>query len=179
MFAISKLSKFESEKTTFKILKPWWDVITDYLVMFLLTVPIVIGGMELASGSFDCLPAVDCPTPKNDTLLSNVCTTFYSSQKATDGKGMTVVTDINNHLQYANYVNSECSKSAVHWFLSYFSLFLLGQALILLVLDNFWLKIPTTASIIETFSALVMECDNSPGTNFALSQIYYQIQPTT
>ena len=180
MFALSELSKFDSEKIAVKILKPWWDVLTDYLVIFLLMVSVVMGGMEVTSGSFECLPAVDCSQTMNGTSLSEikyakVCTVYHSSQKLTAGKPKTVVTEHKNFLQYAKYVNSECSKTSVHWFASYFSSFLFGQAFILLILDNVWLKFPSTASTIETFSALVVECYNSPGTCFGLSQVLWNI----
>ena len=184
MIALSELSKqFKGEKISVKILKPWWDVITDYLVIFLLMVSVLVGGMELTSGSFECLPAVDCPStsPKNGTLLSgltkqhNACTAFHSSRKTSGREAVTtVVTEVKN-LNHVKYVNSECSKTDIHWFTSYLSLFLFAQASILLILDNFWLKFPSTASIIETFCVLVVECYNSPGTSFGLSKVLWNI----
>lgn len=184
MIALSELSKqFEGEKIPVKILKPWWDVITDYLVIFLLMVSVLVGGMELTSGSFECLPAVDCPStsPKNGTLLSgltkqhNACAAFHSSRKTSGREAVTtVVTEVKNR-HYVKYVNSECSVTGIHWFTSYFSLLLFAQASILLILDNFWLKFPFTASIIETFCVLVVECYNAPGTSFGLSKVLWNI----
>ena len=148
MIALSELSKqFEGEKIPVKILKPWWDVITDYLVIFLLMVSVLVGGMELTSGSFECLPAVDCPStsPKNGTLLSgltkqhNACTAFHSSRKTSGREAVTTVVTEAKNRHYVKYVNSECSVTGIHWLTSYFSLLLFAQASILLILDNFWL----------------------------------------
>ena len=60
MFALSNISRFEHEKDTCKILKPVWDVITDYLVVFLVVLSVAFGGMQVTSGTFECLAAVHC-----------------------------------------------------------------------------------------------------------------------
>ena len=80
------------------------------------------------------------------------------------------MTDLKSSFQYTNFVNSECSKSAIPDFLAYFWFVLFIEAFVLIVLDNLWLKLPTTASVIENFVSLVMECYASPCPNFALTQ---------
>ncbi len=180
MFALSSISRFEHEKDTCKILKPVWDVITDYLVVFLVVLSIAFGGMQVTSGTFECLAAVHCSgisiarSNMSSSLLShikyrNACKAFYSSQKSNVMKGRDVVTDLKSSFQYTSFVNSECSKSAVPNFLSYFGFVLFIQAFVLVVLDNLWLKLPNTASVLENFVALVMECYASPCPNFALT----------
>ena len=179
MFALGDISRFEGEKGTCKILKPVWDVITDYLVLFLAMLSIAFAGMEVTSGSFQCLAAVDCPgisrSNMSSSLLShikyrNACKAFYSSQKTNIIERTDVVTDLKSSFQYINFVNSECSKSAIPNFLAYFWFVLFIEAFVLIVLDNLWLKLPTTASVIENFVSLVMECYASPCPNFALTQ---------
>ena len=179
MFAIGNISRFEGEKVTCKILKPVWDVITDYLVLFLAVLSIAMGGMQLTSGTFECLVVVHCPGMSrsniSDSFFSNVkyrhvCKAFYSSQTSNVIKGTDVVTDVKSSFQYINFVNSECSKSAVPNFLSYFGFVLFIQAFVLIVLDNLWLRLPVTASVIESFVSLVIECYASPCPNFALTQ---------
>ena len=179
MFPIGDISRFEGEKGTCKILKPVWDVITDYLVLFLAMLSIAFAGMEVTSGSFQCLAAVDCPgisrSNISNSLLShikygNACKAFYSSQKTNIIKRTDVVTDLKSSFQYINFVNSKCSKSAIPNFLAYFWFVLFIEAFVLIVLDNLWLKLPTTASIIENFVSLVMECYASPCPNWALTQ---------
>ena len=177
MLPWSDVASFGSGKTAVKVAKPWWDVITDYLVKFMLMIALLVGGIELTSGSFDCLPAVNCPLPKNRTFLSelnychNACTAFYTCLKIIDGKATTVATELTKYpTHYAKYVNSECRTTASHWFSSHLSLILFGQALILLIMDNLWLIYPPTASMIETFSELVFECHCSPVPQDLLSQ---------
>ena len=172
MSALSNIPRFEGEKETCKILKPVWDVLTDYLVLFLAVLSVAFGGMQLTSGTFECLAAVHCPGMSRSNMnrsYRNACTAFYSSQKTNIIKGTDVVTDLKSSFQYANFVNSECSKSAIPNFLSYFGFVLFLQAFVLIVLDNLWLKLPVTASVIESFVSLVMECYESPCPNFALT----------
>ena len=78
------------------------------------------------------------------------------------------MTDLEKSIYYANFVNSECRKSAIPNFLGYFGFGLFIQAFVLVVLDNLWLKLPVTASVIERFVSLVIECYASPCPNFAL-----------
>ena len=173
MLALNNLPKYENEKIT-KILKPWLNVMNDYLIILSLTVPVFVGGIELATGRFVCVPVVDCFTTNNDsTPLSkykyhNVCTVFYSFQKPTDinGKTKTVVTKLEYAREY-DYVNSVCGKTAFPWFHSYFSSFLFGQAFILFLVNNLWLKNPWTTSIVNSFYALAEECYNLPGAHLA------------
>ena len=173
MLALNNFPKYENGKSI-KILKPWLNVFNDYLVILLLTVPIFVGGMELASGRYVCFPILHCSTSNNaSTLLSkikyhNVCRAFYSSQKSTDikGKATTFVTKLEYARDY-DYVNSECRKTALPWFQSYFSLLLFGQAFILLLMNNLWLKYPWTSSTVNSFYALAEECYNLPGAHFA------------
>ena len=186
MLALGDTSRFKGEEGTYKILKPVWDVITDYLVIFLALLAILFTGMEVSSGSFECLAAVNCPgTSRLNTSISlshtmnrNACKAFYGSQKTNVVKQRVVITDLKSSLQYAKFVNTECSKSAVPNFLSYFSLVLFVQALVLIILDNMWLKLPITGSAIEHFVELVMKCYASPIPNFALTQTLSDIRAT-
>ena len=178
MFALGDILKFDCEKGAYKILKPIWVVITDRLILFLAALSIVFGGMQLTSGTFVCLAAVDCPGMSRVNMSSswfsnmkhrNACEKFYSTQKSKDIPGTVVLTDLGKSIYYANFVNSECSKSAVPGFLSYFGFVLFLQALVLMVFNNLWLIYPDTASVIGRFVSLVMECYASPCPNFALA----------
>lgn len=80
-----------SGKENYKILKPVCDVITNYLAILLVTLSVVVAGMEITSAKVECLPVVDCPSAAKsslDVFMSNahlkfpdVCTNFYRSQK--------------------------------------------------------------------------------------------------
>ena len=179
MFAFTNISRFQSQKGAYKILQSALDVIIYYLVLFLLAVSFFFAGIEVTSGDFQCLPAVSCPgmwkSNASGSMLShlkhsNVCEKFYSSLNTNIIKGTDVVSDLQRTFQYTSFVNSQGSKNAVPHFLTYFSLVLFIQASFIIVLDNLWLKLPTTASIIEHFLTLVTECYTSPCPNFALKQ---------
>jgi hypothetical protein len=179
MFALTDILSFEGDKI--KILKPVWAVIAEYLVKFLVLVSLVFAGMQFTSGTFECLPAVECPAisrrnTNSSSLISqikyrNVCESFYSSQKTRNTETTYVITDIKTIIQYAGFVNSECSKCAIPKFLAYFWIVLFAESFALLVIGNLWLKIPAIASFLERFSTLVMECYNSPSSNFQQAQI--------
>ena len=154
-------------------LKPFWTVISDYLVKFLLGLSIFFTAMELTV-KFECRPVVDCSAESRHYALNisivpsqlqhrNICEEYYSSQRAgTVETRKEVVSDIVNALQYSSFINSECSKSATKWFLAYFSLVLFIQAFVLMIIDNLWLKLPPFPSAIEEFTVLVMECNAFP-----------------
>ena len=174
MLALNNLPKYDNKNMT-KILKPWLNVINDYLIIILLTLPVFVEGIELASGRYVCVPVVDCPMSNNkSTPLSkykhhNVCRVLYSSQKLTNadgnGKTKTIVTQHKYTRRDYDYVNSECRKTAFK-FHSYFSSFLFAQAFILLLVNNVWLVCPMTASFVNNFYALAEECYNLPGAQF-------------
>ncbi|CAB4011243.1 Hypothetical predicted protein, partial [Paramuricea clavata] len=178
MFALSDILSFEGEKI--KILKPVWEVIAEYLVKSLVLLSLLFAGMQFISGRFECVPAVECPAISRrntnwSSLISqikyrNVCKPFYSSQKTRNTETTYVITDIKTIIQYAGFVNSECSKCAIPKFLAYFWIVLFAESFALLVIGHLWLKIPAIASFIERFSTLVMECYDSPSSNLEGAQ---------
>ncbi|XP_046862350.1 volume-regulated anion channel subunit LRRC8E-like [Xenia sp. Carnegie-2017] len=171
-------------KENLKILKPWWDVITDYLVILLVMLSVLVAGMEVTSGSFECVAVVNCPSASKPNLnaswlladlkFPNTCKKFYESQNTSFVERTEVVTDHEVNIIYKSFVNSECSKSAIQDFLAYLWIVLFAEALWLFILDNFWLKFPLTCSVIETFVDLVMACYDSPCTNSTVTLALFQ-----
>ncbi|XP_046862447.1 volume-regulated anion channel subunit LRRC8A-like [Xenia sp. Carnegie-2017] len=140
--------------------------------------------MEITSAIVECVPVVDCPSAAKsslDVFMSNahlkfpdVCTNFYRSQKTSFIERREVVTNHKIHFAYKHFVNSECSKNAISNSLANLWIVLFVEALWLLILDNFWLKLPLTSSVIETFVHLVMACYNSPFLNFTAPFTFLQ-----
>lgn len=60
MFPVEKLSQFESTHASYSILKPWWDVLTDYLTQAMLIIALSAGAMQALQGDLICLPAAEC-----------------------------------------------------------------------------------------------------------------------
>ncbi|XP_046862454.1 volume-regulated anion channel subunit LRRC8E-like [Xenia sp. Carnegie-2017] len=145
---------------------------------------VLVAGMEVTSGSFECVAVVNCPKASKPNLnaswlltdlkFPDTCKKFYRSQTTSFGKRTEVVTDHKVNIIYKSFVNSECSKTVIPNYLSYLWIFLFVEALWLLILDNFWLKLPLTSSVIETFVDLVMACYNSPCTNFTVTLALFQ-----
>jgi hypothetical protein len=141
--------------------------------------------MQVTSGSFECLPAVECPVisrpnQTNSSSLSpieyhNVCEQFNSSQKNKNTAEKTyVITDFKQTtVQYAKWVNSECSKSAIPNFLAYFWIVLFVESFFLLHIGNVWLKLPQTASVIENFVTCVIECYDMPCCDLEVTNALY------
>ena len=57
-------------KDNFKILKSVWEVIKDYLVILLAMIAVLVAEMEVTSGSFECVPVVNCSNIGNN--ISNI-----------------------------------------------------------------------------------------------------------
>ncbi|XP_046862354.1 volume-regulated anion channel subunit LRRC8A-like isoform X1 [Xenia sp. Carnegie-2017] len=175
---------WKGRKVKYKILKPFWDIITDYLVILLAMLSVAVAGMEITSGSFECVAVVDCPHvtksnlnvtwPQAHLKFPDVCANFYRSQNSNFVARTEVVTDHKVNIIYKSFVNLECRKSAIPKYLSYLWLILFVEALWLLVLNDFWLKLPLTSSVIKTFVDLVMACYDSPSSNFAVTRALFQ-----
>lgn len=178
MFPVEKLSQFESTNPSYRILKPWWDVFTDYLSAVIVIIALSAGAMQVLRGDLICLPTAECNLTKvahdsrngcipvsTSFLRTNqsFCQKYYAS--ATRDSKMTVIalTKLGDRRQY-DFVDAQCGREAVHWFASYLPFILFLQAVILVIVDNFWLKFPKTSSTMDHFVKLVLECFYSPGT---------------
>ncbi|XP_015780003.1 PREDICTED: volume-regulated anion channel subunit LRRC8A-like [Acropora digitifera] len=189
MFPVEKLSQFESTNASYRILKPWWDVFTDYLSQAILIIALSAGAMQALQGDLICLPAAECnfnlnkvandsrngSIPVSTSFLRanrSFCQKYYASA-ARDSR-MTVIayTKLEDRRQY-DFVDAQCSQEALHWFASYLPLILFLQAAILVIVDNFWLKFPKTSSTIDHFVKLVLECFNSSGTCLDVSNVLW------
>ena len=189
MFPVEKLTQFESTNASYRILKPWWDVFTDYLSAAMLLIALSAGAMQALQGDLICLPTAECnfnlnkvasdsrngSIPVSTSFLRanrSFCQKYYAS--ATRDSRMTVIafTKLEDRRQY-DFVDAQCGQEALHWFASYLPLILFFQAAILVIVDNFWLKFPKTSSTIDHFVKLVLECFNSSGTCLDVSNVLW------
>ena len=189
MFPVEKLTQFESTNASYRILKPWWDVFTDYLSAVMLILALSAGALQVLQGDLICLPAAECnfnlSKVSNDQRNGNIpvstsflrtnrsfCQKYYAS--ATRDSRMTVIalTKLEDRRQY-DFVDAQCGQEAVHWFASYLPFILFLQAVILVIVDNFWLKFPKTSSTMDHFVKLVLECFNSSGTCLDVSNVLW------
>ena len=180
MFPVEKVSQFESTNPSYRILKPWWDVFTDYLSTVILIIALSAGAMQVLQGNLICLPAAECnfnlnnvshdsrsgSIPVSTSVLRtnrSFCQKYNTSATRDSGTTVIALTKLEDRRQY-DFVDAQCGQEAVHWFASYLPFILFLQAAILVIVDNFWLKFPKTSSTMDHFVKLVLECFNSPGT---------------
>lgn len=187
MFPVEKLSQFESTNASYRILKPWWDVFTDYLSAVMLIIALSAGAMQVLQGNLICLPAAECnlnkvahnsrngSIPVSTSVLRknrSFCQKYYAWATKDSRMTVTALTKLEDRRQY-DFVDAKCGQEAVHLFASYVPFILFLQAVILVIVDNFWLKFPKTSSTMDHFVKLVLECFNSPGTCLDVSNVLW------
>lgn len=59
MFTLTEIASLNDVLPTYRILKPWWDVFTDYLALVMLMVAIFAGTMQLTKDQVVCLPEAE------------------------------------------------------------------------------------------------------------------------
>ncbi|XP_039626389.1 volume-regulated anion channel subunit LRRC8D-like [Polypterus senegalus] len=171
MFALSEVSSLSETQTTFKILKPWWDVFMEYLVFVMLMVSIFAGTLMISKDQVVCLPQdYDTPTnasaptpgPQNET---SVAPKVAPTQAPAQGGRPTNL----DYQQYI-YISHVCYQKAIPWYSRYSAYVILIHSILLMVSSNFWFKYPKTSSKIEHFISILGKCFESPWTSKALSE---------
>ena len=163
MIGLSDFLTLEGQNPACRILKPWWDIFTDYVIRVLLLISIVTGAVSFYVEDIICVPAITCPvavtSPFQTSLIQNTCASFYNSNRYLENiSEFTVLTkfpDRNLNL----FVNSECKRLGVTWFSKFLPFVLFYQAGACLVFRNIWFNL--SASMVEQFSNLVNECYDS------------------
>ncbi|XP_066501253.1 leucine rich repeat containing 8 VRAC subunit Aa [Hoplias malabaricus] len=166
MIPITELRYFADTQPAYRILKPWWDVFTDYISIVMLMIAVFGGTLQVTQDKMICLPckwmmsvnkvdeATRCPQP-NSSLWSSP-----------EPRGIQY--ELDRH-QY-NYVDAVCYENMLHWFAKYFPYLVLLHTLIFLACSNFWFKFPRTSSKLEHFVSILLKCFDSPWTTRALSE---------
>uniref|UniRef100_A0A8C2HKJ9 LRRC8 pannexin-like TM region domain-containing protein n=1 Tax=Cyprinus carpio TaxID=7962 RepID=A0A8C2HKJ9_CYPCA len=162
MIPITELRYFVDTQPTYRILKPWWDVFTDYLSVVMLMIAVFGGTLQVTQDKMICLP---CKWVVNKTCRKYFNGT-YSVPLTLEPQGIQY--DLDRH-QY-NYVDAVCYENKLHWFAKYFPYLVLLHTLIFLACSNFWFKFPWTSSKLEHFVSILLKCFDSPWTTRALSE---------
>jgi hypothetical protein len=158
-----------------KILTPWWDVLCRYLTAGIMTIALTATALQAAKDNLICIPAVDCTsvssphTPTALKLRTDVCDKVQYQVVKNDSTA-TILTTMNDYRQYS-FVDSACFQKILQWYPAYFPFILVVEALVLLVIDNFWIMYPKTSSALSHFVALVMDCYSSVGTLSDILQV--------
>uniref|UniRef100_A0A8C7MJN9 Leucine rich repeat containing 8 VRAC subunit A n=1 Tax=Oncorhynchus kisutch TaxID=8019 RepID=A0A8C7MJN9_ONCKI len=162
MIPITELRYFVDCQPAYRILKPWWDVFTDYISIVMLMIAVFGGTLQVTQDKMICLP---CKWVVNQTCRRYFNATL-SAPLMLEPKGIQY--NLDRH-QY-NYVDAVCYENRLHWFAKYFPYLVLLHTLIFLACSNFWFKFPRTSSKLEHFVSILLKCFDSPWTTRALSE---------
>ncbi|KAG7281638.1 hypothetical protein CRUP_019150 [Coryphaenoides rupestris] len=176
MIPVGEFKNFATENNPqFRVLKPWWDVFTEYLCITMLMIGVF--GCTLQD-KISCLPShFSSPTPE---AIDCSHIRGYGDNKTWEHTLVTPVSPIvyevygrKNNLDIHQYVfvNHYCYERAVHWYGKYFPYLVVIHTMIFMVVSSFWFKFPGTSSKIELFVTILGKCFNSPWTTRALNEV--------
>lgn len=63
MFSLTELVPFNQHQCRFKLLKPWWEVFTDYFVVLMLLISVLACTEHLSRDKVVCLPLESAGDP--------------------------------------------------------------------------------------------------------------------
>lgn len=170
MFTLSELWSVTERQGHYKLLKPWWEVFMDYLVLLMLMVSILSGTLLLSQDGVVCVPIHSTSSNSSDSfgilldpIPSHTATNVPISRSLAKG----IRTDL-DYQQYV-YVSAVCYHEALPWFSRFLPYVTLLQSLFLLASGSFWFHFPLTSARIEHFLTILAKCCESPWTSRALS----------
>nr|XP_033780799.1 volume-regulated anion channel subunit LRRC8D-like [Geotrypetes seraphini]XP_033780800.1 volume-regulated anion channel subunit LRRC8D-like [Geotrypetes seraphini] len=185
MLSITEATSLTEDQSSFKTLKPWWDVLMDYLVILMLMASIFSGTLLIYKDNMLCLPVDDdlpnasagknpsassshAPTPQPSVTGTASRTTHLTTSAMADHAKSGHPTNL-DYQQYI-YISRVCYQKVLPWYSKYSPYLALMHSLILMVSSNFWFKYPKTSSKIEHFLSILRKCFESPWTTKALSE---------
>ncbi|KAM6957539.1 volume-regulated anion channel subunit LRRC8D [Aplochiton taeniatus] len=180
MFSLSELASLNERQGSSKLLKPWWEVFMEYLVVLMLMVSVLAGTVMLSRDRVVCLP-LDPPaavpgsnqSSGPNTAVAHAATKPSAEPSASDGgpDPSTQARGRRTNLDYQQYIyiSQVCYHEALPWYSRFFPYVALLQSLVLLASGSFWFHFPLTSARIEHFLAILAKCCESPWTTRALS----------
>lgn len=168
MFTLSELWSVTERQGHYKLLKPWWEVFMDYLVLLMLMVSILAGTLLLSQDGVVCVPIRS--TSSNRSTSFGIPSDPIPSQTSVP-KSRRLAKGIRTDLDYQQYVyvSTVCYQEALPWFSRFLPYVTLLQSLLLLASGSFWFHFPLTSARIEHFLTILAKCCESPWTSRALS----------
>ncbi|KAJ3601284.1 hypothetical protein NHX12_032256 [Muraenolepis orangiensis] len=169
MFALSELTCLHEPSSGSKLLKPWWEVFMDCLVVLMLMLSVLAGTVLLSRDKVVCLPVVDTASFATTSSSSPANSSNHSSPA-----GGGVPADIGQSgkpsawavkrkpLVYQQYVfiSQVCYHEALPWYSRFSPYMALLQTLLLLASGSFWLHLPLTSARVEHFLAVLANVDS-------------------
>ncbi|XP_026180234.1 volume-regulated anion channel subunit LRRC8D [Mastacembelus armatus] len=182
MFSLSELAPLNQHQSRCKLLKPWWEVFMDYLVVLMLMASVLACTEQLSRDQVVCVP-VDPPGTANMSHHRSSTSRGLSPSTKTphvphnmNPKLQSTARGRRTHLAYQQYVyiSQVCYHEALPLCSRFFPYMALLQALVLVSSGSFWLHFPHSSARIEHFLAILAKCSESPWTSQALSHAVQQ-----
>ncbi|KAI3369084.1 hypothetical protein L3Q82_026049, partial [Scortum barcoo] len=170
MIPVTEFRQFSEQQPAFRVLKPWWDVFTDYLSVIMLMIGVFGCTLQVMQDKIICLPQ-RTSSPSENTSEVEVRSLLHPQSNISavprEMKGRKTDLDLQQYL----FINQMCYEKALHWYAKYFPYLVLIHTLIFMVCSNFWFKFPGSSSKIEHFISMLGKCFDSPWTTRALSEV--------
>ncbi|KAE8619592.1 hypothetical protein XENTR_v10009870 [Xenopus tropicalis] len=161
MISVSEVVSLAESQAHFKALKPWWDVLMDYLVVIMVMVSFFSATLLIITDKVVCMPVSTKSAPTGLEAAQSV-----RSLSNTGHSGYLTNLDYQQYL----YVSAVCYQNVVPWQSKYFPYLALVTTLSLLFSSHFWFKYPKTSSKIDHFLSILAKCFESPWTTRALEE---------
>ncbi|KAL4647911.1 volume-regulated anion channel subunit LRRC8C-like [Arapaima gigas] len=178
MIPVTEFKNFSSvQNPQFRVLKPWWDVFTDYLCIAMLMMGVFGCTIHLTQHKISCLPShLSSASSKNIQCQGVAVNSGNKTLWTANNKSLTSreMFGRKNNLDIHQYIfiNNYCYERAVHWYGKYFPYLMVIHTVMFMVASSFWFKFPGTSSKIELFVAVLGKCFNSPWTTRTISEVY-------
>ncbi|KAG5851222.1 hypothetical protein ANANG_G00090780 [Anguilla anguilla] len=173
MIPLTEFRQFSEQQPAFRVLKPWWDVFTDYLSVVMLMIGVFGCTLQVMQDKIICLPK---RMPVVNQTIPSINQTEASESTLSPTNTLPIVHEMKGlktdlDLQQYSFINQMCYEKALHWYAKYFPYLVLIHTLIFMVCSNFWFKFPGSSSKIEHFISILGKCFDSPWTTRALSEV--------
>ncbi|XP_076584822.1 volume-regulated anion channel subunit LRRC8C [Chaetodon auriga] len=179
MIPVGEFRNLGSEQNSkFRVLKPWWDVFSEYLCIAMLMIGVFGCTLQLTQDKIACLPShFTSPTP--EAIDCSHIRTYRQNETSQHTLVKPVdpiiweVSGRKNNLDIHQYVfvNHYCYERFVHWYAKFFPYLVVIHTMIFMVASSFWFKFPGTSSKIDLFVTILGKCFDSPWTTRALSEV--------
>ncbi|XP_069825175.1 volume-regulated anion channel subunit LRRC8C [Dendropsophus ebraccatus] len=176
MIPVTEFRQFSEQQPAFRVLKPWWDVFTDYLSVAMLMIGVFGCTLQVMQDKIICLPKRIHPAQNSSIYNASgaaVTNIPLPAPKPIAPSGTVEMRGLKTDLdlQQYSFINQMCYERALHWYAKYFPYLVLIHTLIFMVCSNFWFKFPGSSSKIEHFISILGKCFDSPWTTRALSEV--------
>ncbi|KAG8441259.1 hypothetical protein GDO86_006842 [Hymenochirus boettgeri] len=168
MIPVSEFTSFANSQAHFKALKPWWDVIMDYLVVIMAMVSFFSATLLIIADQVVCMPVTTQHPKSTATGIDGI---GNPSQPKSQNPGYLTNLDYQQYM----YISAVCYQNVVPWQSKYFPYLALVNTLLLLISSNFWFKYPKTSSKIDHFLNILAKCFESPWTTRTLEKTTDQL----